>query len=214
MIDFEKSSRKAARKVWDNTVIHGCMFHFCQVIWKKAKSMKEIAAKVDDKSSHVNSIVRMYTRLSFLPVEKITAGIDSISQYQKIHHLEKDFEEFNKYFTTTWMKVYKASEWCISDQTQRTNNNVEAYNNKIKGLISRNPNVYVFLDGLQSLALDASNQLEDEKENFFFIKDRSKLTEKYRKAKVALKSKKINITTFLLYMSGKLQDMALRNQAL
>jgi hypothetical protein len=123
------------------------MFHFCQAIWKKAKSMKEIAAKVDDKSSHINSIVRMYTRLSFLPVEKITAGIDSISQYQKIHHLEKDFEEFNKYITTTWMKVYKASEWCVSDETQRTNNNVEAYNNKIKGLISRNRNVYVFLDG-------------------------------------------------------------------
>jgi hypothetical protein len=96
--------------------------------------------------------------------------------------------------------------------TQRTNNNVEAYNNKTRATISRNPNVYVFLDGLQTLAWDALNQLVDEKKNFYFVKDRSKLSKKYQKAKAALNSKKINITTFLLYMSGKLQDGALRNE--
>ena len=90
-IDFEHASRKAAKKVWENINVHGCMFHFCQLLRRKAMTYPELAAKVIIKNSQAETALKLYMRLAFLPKEKIETGVTEIMQFIKDHELENIF---------------------------------------------------------------------------------------------------------------------------
>jgi len=38
MCDFEKSLRKAIKKIFPNSNIYGCYYHYCKAVWGKMKN--------------------------------------------------------------------------------------------------------------------------------------------------------------------------------
>jgi hypothetical protein len=74
MMDFEFSARTAAKEVWNKTRLRGCNFHYCQSIRRKAKSIPSLAVLLMKKPS-ANVCLRMFMRLSLLPVNRVQKGL-------------------------------------------------------------------------------------------------------------------------------------------
>jgi hypothetical protein len=201
MIDFELAPRKALREVWPKAAINGCNFHFAQALWRKARLLEEM--KIVRQNETAKKILKMYTRLSLLPLEKIDQGVAAIEQLQRQKKLTAAFERFHSYFKKTWLDgTYSKKDWCVDGLDQRTNNHLEAYNSMIKDNINRNPSVYDFLEFIQDLCYKSNNEYEEDLAKGYEIKSRSKIASTLNTELPKLKSGLINVKTFLLRLSN------------
>jgi hypothetical protein len=177
--DFEIGLRRALTTIFPNISIYGCNFHQSQALRRKALSLKGLAVNVRNKNQKHHRILKMFMRLSLLPIERIDIGYESLKEFiNSSQQLARDFAPFMKYFDTTWMHRFPKEEWCVSDRARRTNNNIEGYNMFVKQSIRRNPGPWDFLDSLLNLAYDASINLFSDQNlnNRQPQKDRSKIT--------------------------------------
>lgn len=201
MIDFELASREAAREVWPDSSIDGCNFHFAKALRKKASKLGFLSRNY--KSKEIRTTLRMYMRLSLLPIEKITEGVDTILAYQKKYKIEKEFKKFHKYFQQTWFGRYQPSDWCVSKLKRRTNNDVEALNRVVKTVIPRNPNVYTFMEGMMNLIYRNNNDLEAENSHGMAQRSsKSKLENPLKEALAKLAMSTITVENFLLSLAA------------
>lgn len=90
MCDFEQAVRAAAHKIWPDVQVSGCNFHFCQALRRKAKSIPGLCAP-NDIAHH---ILKMFMRLSLLPISKISEGLREIKHFIKRNEMGQMFEEF------------------------------------------------------------------------------------------------------------------------
>ena len=144
MLDYEASMRKAVRKVWKNTSLKGCYFHYTQAIRRKSNSIKALSFLIKN-NPNAYKVYKMFLKLPLLPMKKINAGLRSIIKFQNTLKLTKYFKKFNIYFVNTWVKKFKSTTFCVSNERNKTNNYTESYNAKIKKFIQKNPSIYTFL---------------------------------------------------------------------
>lgn len=96
MSDFEKASRNAAREIWPLARIRGCNFHFCQAICRRARRMKRLQNELQH-NGEARFILKMFQRLSLLPVDELRAGRRYIRQRIHDKGLERVFRRFWRY---------------------------------------------------------------------------------------------------------------------
>lgn len=200
MADFEKATRKAAREVWPGCSIDGCMFHFCQAIKRKARSMEEVSAAL--KKEEARTVLRMYMRLCLLPLSKVDEGLKAIKQYSKQHRLGQALERFHEYFVETWMHNYTPADWNVQNRIRRTNNNLESFNSVLKTVIQRNPSAYSFLDSMQSIVYRLNNDYEHETKHNSQRESQSKFNQPLKDAIESLGTGAISVIEFLKLLSN------------
>lgn len=73
MMDFETSSRKAAREVWPDIKVYGCNFHFNQAVRRKAKSLPRLSLALQ-RNRAARTTLKMFMRISLLPADRVKKG--------------------------------------------------------------------------------------------------------------------------------------------
>lgn len=200
MLDFEAASRKAAKSVFDESSIRGCWFHFEQSIYRKARKLGLVKENIE--SHEIDIIIKLFQNLPLLPTDKIEEGFSSIKSYQHDLEVSEAFEEFNEYFQMFWLDVITPLGFGVSELKFRTNNFNEGYNSKIKGIITKQLNVYQFLNEMIVFMHEAVNDFYYDKKHNATIKSKSKVSPKLEKALAKLLSGEYTVFNFLLKMSG------------
>lgn len=199
MMDFEKASRNAAKLIWKTASIRGCWFHFCQALRRKAMKIPKLARKLQkDKITKV--IVHMFMALALLPLSSIREGLIQIIRFQKKKKLYQSFFSFNRYFMRFWM--HNPENFCVHDLPRRTTNYVEGMNSMLKRDIRQHPNIYSFLDSLQTTMDDVLNKYLNEKHQQSSPQDRSKITRKLNFALRCFECGEYDELRFIMFMSG------------
>lgn len=204
--DFEQAIRAAVLNVWPQAEIIGCNFHHCQALERHAKQSPGLAGGKLADGTPYRHILRMFKRISLLPLRRIDAGFAAILDYIQEQGDEEgfepdDFDEFAQYFQQTWFTRFTPTLWCVSDRDRRTNNNVEGHNRKIKGEIHENPSPWEFLQGLRDLMLDACGKFErDRRTNAPPPEDLSLITVRLKAALQRLINDEIDELEFLKTM--------------
>lgn len=162
--------------------------------------------KLADGSAY-RRIIRMYKRISLLPLRRVDAGFSALLDYTQEQGDEdgfnpSDFDEFVEYFYRTWFNRFPPSLWCVSDKERRTNNNLEGHNRKIKGVIKESPSPWEFLQGLRELMQDACGKFErDRRADAPPPADLSYITLRLRTALQNLNNEEIDELEFLQIMA-------------
>lgn len=201
--DFEMALKNAIKHTWPGIQTFGCNFHFCQALHRNAK-LTGLSTKIKDNSEH-HKTLRMFMRISLLPIEFVERGINSLIAYIESNHiLAKDFKIFIEYFRKTWTLLYPFREWCVSTGRYRTNNSLEGYNSKIKKWIPLRPTPWQFLDGLLDLAYNADSDFENarNRNEILHDEDLSRLTPELKICVPQLLNGNINEMEFLRRMAG------------
>lgn len=102
MTDFEKGLRKSITKVYPNTEVRGCWFHFCQALRKKSRALGLQTLQAQNASANI--IIKEFMSLPLLPPEKIVEGFNQIIGSIREHGLTNEFKKFTAYFKNFWMK--------------------------------------------------------------------------------------------------------------
>lgn len=202
MSDFERASRNAAVQVWEDIELIGCNFHFCQALRRKASSLPELAGQIRGQTTH-HDILKMFMRLSLLPLERVDEGLNSIKLFIIEQGVAAQFQRFQLYFQRFWMKHYEPKTWCVSARSRRTNCNIEGYNRFIKLQINRNPSPWKFANAILDLAYDASSKLESNKAKGTQRLDRSQLTQPLTENLEQLQDGHITVLEFLQAMASR-----------
>jgi hypothetical protein len=210
MSDFESAIISAIKKVWPGVPEKGCNFHFGKAVRKNAKQISELSVNLTSDTIHEH-VLSMFIRLSFLPVNNIKTGYDSLLKYVHENNIYGAFKKFIAYFHSTWMVRFPPELWSVGEEHRRTNNNLEGFNNKIKHHIPNKPSGWVFLDGLLALCYDASSSFfADRLKNAPPPRDQSYITETLNGNLLALAFGEINEMEFLKNMS-KYEEYDLEN---
>jgi hypothetical protein len=74
--DFEKGIANAASRVFFNSQIQGCVFHFSQSLWKKIQDIGLVTLYKDDIT--FQTIIRMIFNLVYIPLPDIHSAYEII----------------------------------------------------------------------------------------------------------------------------------------
>lgn len=96
MCDFEAASRRAAREVWNGVKVYGCNFHYCQALSRKAKKFARLrkALNVRGANNNAKKALKMFMRLSLLPIRHVYDGIRAIRRFITRHRMNRLFAGF------------------------------------------------------------------------------------------------------------------------
>lgn len=195
--DFEQALRLALKNVWPQVTLIGCNFHFCQSLRRKASTQEGLATVITGATVQ-HTILKMFMRLSMLPLHRVNVGLAALTHLITTSGLADDFNEFLDYFQRTWIQRFPPETWVVGDRERRSNNNLEGYNNTVKHNIPLNPSAWIFLDSLLNLAHDASSSfLSDRQRNAPPSADRSHLSQPLREALIDLNLNRIDELIFL-----------------
>jgi len=131
MMDFEKSMRTAALKVFPFAKLLGCFFHYSQCLWKWAAT-KGLRAK--DHLTETKKLILLMKIIPHLQLEKRKILFDEIKTKFPQHF----FRDFLKYWEKNWLSYEIDMENNIEENERlvRTNNIVEIYNNRVRSKIN------------------------------------------------------------------------------
>lgn len=126
--DFETGLLASIKASLPGVTVMGCVFHFCQPIVKKLKSMG-----LSTEYSH-NSVVRLYFLrimiLPYMPLDKVQQVYDEIPVPNIDALITGKLAVFTTYFVGFWMTPTMMPIWNVFGVVDghRTNNNLEAWN--------------------------------------------------------------------------------------
>lgn len=98
--DFEQSMRNAIQRVYPNTVLRGCWYHFCAALRKK--HLKLGMSKLLKENDLAKQVKKMLMSLPLLPQENFNEAYQHIKSSAENWELAKDFEKIFKYFERYW----------------------------------------------------------------------------------------------------------------
>lgn len=101
MTDYEDGMRLAIKKQWPNAIIHGCWFHLCKAILKRARKLGMV--KLLQRSSKAKIILRGLMSVALLPAEKIMEGFLSVKRFANKSRLFEKFRKLFVYFERYWL---------------------------------------------------------------------------------------------------------------
>jgi hypothetical protein len=145
IVDFEMALLKAVRGQFKESRVVGCFFHYMQAIIRKMKKCK------------INDLdINLFSYLFKIPTIINPKYINLVMKFikEKIPAGNVQWDDFMKYFETTWLKKYGIELWNIYWQNDegsilRTNNALERYNRRLNELFSTpHPGLFEFVSVL------------------------------------------------------------------
>jgi hypothetical protein len=130
VVDFEQGLMNAVEKIFPNSKIVGCIFHFVQALWRYASG---IGLRVADIKKETKSVVSALTLLIFVPKQRVLTFFAKIKE----HFSNVVFAPFFDYFDRFWMRENMIDRWNLTGapldltEIKRTNNCVESFHSQL-----------------------------------------------------------------------------------
>jgi hypothetical protein len=155
--DFELAASNAAKLVFPQSILHGCLFHLNQAIWRKAVNLGLKVPFSEDQEVR-DSILKLLA-LPFVPLDVVVDVFEQLKD--DIHDI---VDELATYIEVTYISGKPARGrrravaprfpkelWNVYEMTlskmQRTNNIVEEWNSRFQKLINaHHATIWKFLD--------------------------------------------------------------------
>lgn len=168
MVDFEKAAILAAHKIFPQSDVNGCFFHFCKCIFRQIQSLGLQKIYQDDVTFSLN--LRCLPALAFVPVNDVVKRYHEMKEFpffkEKLDgtsEVDIAVQKLLLYMEETWIGhkprrtyrpgLFTLDLWNVYELTllcfPRTNNNVEAWHNAVKCLFGVHPNIFKFIDGIK-----------------------------------------------------------------
>ena len=168
--DFEAAQRNAVFRVFGISAT-GCLFHFSQCVYRRvqAEGLKSQYAEAD---GELSVWVRCLSALAFVPIRQV---YDTFHALVRLPHFPRlELRPVLEYFEAQWVGKYQFGEWVdaafpprewnIRDRAlqglERTNNKMEGWHRRLKGMLGVHSHVFKFLQSLQMEAEDQQRQLQ------------------------------------------------------
>ncbi|XP_078539542.1 uncharacterized protein LOC144824292 [Lissotriton helveticus] len=163
IIDFELSMINVISKMYTDTQIQGCFFHFSQAFWRKVQKTPLVTEYSSNSKLQVK--IKKLTALCFVPPESVDEYYTAIIESEYYLRNEEILAPILNYMEDTWIGHLSRSgrrrkprfhvEWwnCYSSCLQgeaKTNNAIEGWHNSFNHVIGKHhPNFYSFLETLK-----------------------------------------------------------------
>jgi len=161
MADFEEASVAGFVRVYPDSDVAGCWFHYAQAVIKRTNKLGLKDAYGSD--ADVQIVVQCLVSLPLLPPEEIVAAIDDVEALVLVDSShENQLRELIRYVRRQWInkRSIGPERLSVRDNQSRTNNVVESYHAALRRRIKvSHPNLYSFLAHLQQLTVDQLNDV-------------------------------------------------------
>lgn len=197
LTEFEKASRKVARRVWPLAEVKG--WNFTQAVGRKARSFPELNAELRDNPTAAFALKQIY-RLSLLPIRKVKSGRRAVKRFIVRHNLAHAFSDFWRYFNREWFHRTPPREWVIGDTEDRKSEFMEEFNDMLRRKLHLNshPGPWQFLTKLQKVSLVSYDEYLTDQANALPVQIvNSKLTEVLKENTRLLLAGRIDAKKFL-----------------
>lgn len=172
LMDFERAPINAIKRVFPNAVTKGCFFHLTHSIWRNVQS-KGLARQYGE-DPDFNLGIRLIPALAFLTPAEIPRAFYEVERLlpRAATPIATWFER--NYVAGTRQRassersrpLYPPTFWSVTDQMAvglpRTQNNVEAWHRRLKGLLGRaHVGLYTMVDQLRQEQIRVRRTAED-----------------------------------------------------
>jgi len=163
MLDFEVSTINAIKKVFPNTSLHGCFFHYSQALWRHIQD-SGLAIKYREESNFALNIKKL-NALSFVPPHLVINAYEAILETEFYIENETLLSDFLDYFESTWIgKLCRNKKrrnprfpielWncynLVKYDIPKTNNSVEGWHNSFNSTLNAlHPSIWKFIEALK-----------------------------------------------------------------
>jgi hypothetical protein len=137
--DFEKGLCNALRHLFPGIPIKGCVFHWCQTIFRKIPK-SGLAVSYNSKGN-TYTFLRKLMVLPFLPREHIPLAFTKLKDTG-----QGRLQIVVRYVEKRWIssRIYPIASWCVFRQAFLTNNDIEGYRNYLNTqAVNGNPPFYL-----------------------------------------------------------------------
>jgi hypothetical protein len=163
MLDYEQAAINAVKKVFPQTTINGCFFHFCQSVRRHIQDTGLSVKYRENPKFALN--IKMLNALAYVPPESVIIVFEDL--------IESDFYKENEliltplldYFEDAWIgrigrnrqrrspkfpiKLWNCYD-LIKNDIRRTNNAIEGWHNSFKSILNAvHPSIWKFIDALK-----------------------------------------------------------------
>ncbi|CAF4475684.1 unnamed protein product [Rotaria sp. Silwood2] len=164
--DYELSAINSFKKVFPTIHVSGCFFHFSQSLWRKIQelgltryvkysNLKVSNTSIAEEKKKASTWFLCAIGLALIPrnlVEK--TWTEAMDEYTPNH---VSSIKFNDYMVSTYVDCtssrFPLNLWNVNDalvnNIPRTNNHVEAYNNRLGSLFPVHPHIFRFIELLR-----------------------------------------------------------------
>lgn len=207
-IDYEAAMIKAVSNVFSSKCVQGCLFHYCQCLWRKVQELGLSVAYRQHR--HVKQWIRRYSALPLLPVDDVEKGFFDINENAPVPSdgiiTQKQIDDFSDYILETWVHdtnaKFNREIWNqFSNEGPRTTNNAEGWHNKLNQQAKSRQSLFQFVHFLQGLQVDLDSTKFD-----LISESPSRQSARYNCANETLKVAKENYSSgnvpLLLYLDS------------
>ncbi|KAG0441324.1 hypothetical protein DMUE_1133 [Dictyocoela muelleri] len=137
--DFEKAPMSEFIKIFKNTKIYNCYFHFTQIIWRFVK--KNGLVNKYKSNNEFRNYVKMILSIAFVPKDKQLQEYDRLKMYYLDKFKEKPEIDFLIYFENNFLKKNRNAigEWGCCERVLKeiilTTNLCEGFNRSLNSLL-------------------------------------------------------------------------------
>ena len=165
--DFELGFMKAAAEVFPSAEVRGCLFHFGQMIWRRAQKAGLQASLNQPNSTNLRTDLHCIIALAFVPVNDIKTTFDDLVDKidSKLDSVVAHIHEYYVHGKTVGRKhldpMFPPEVWnCherVLKELPRTTNLLEGFHNKLNRLCEASHlNLFSFISKLHDIEIDAT----------------------------------------------------------
>ncbi|XP_055903874.1 uncharacterized protein LOC129939771 [Eupeodes corollae] len=143
-LNFEHALRKGLTNVFPNAQIHGCWFHYCRAIKRRASKIPNFLKGLRG-NKNCNKIFNTFFVLPLLKPENMQRGFEIIQREANGFTM---FNNFMEYFQKQWIVNDPLQQFSVYGKSVRTTSSLEACNGKLGKLLPKNGNFFNFVDQL------------------------------------------------------------------
>ncbi|RWS22729.1 uncharacterized protein B4U80_09036 [Leptotrombidium deliense] len=165
MVDYEQAMITTIRRVFPNTRVRGCLFHYTQCIYRHVQScglsVEYLHSIGNDESNNVEAdfkkVVRRFLALPFLPLTELEDAHTEIMEDIDLN--DQRVSAFSDYHLDNWFKdgsTYPRELWNqYRNFCDRTNNGVEGWHSAFNKAVGKShPRLYQFIDIIKDQQLE------------------------------------------------------------
>ena len=182
--DYETGLLQAIHDIFPNSGRRGCLFHFCQAIFKNIQQLGLVHQY--NNNPLIKLLVRCCMALPFLPLVQINQVYNTFERLILNNPIVSvPLQPFMTYFRNQWIINVRPEVWCVHNHEVRTNNDLEGWHYAMTRNIPRqHADIFTFINWMQDeerLTRNMQAQIEAghhlKRSNKIYLEVERKLTE-------------------------------------